>query len=238
MAQTDAIRELAHQAVAVPTLSGKHDTWLWDRTQRLVRNVEHIARLPEITNSGLSVDRFCLTAAAYFCDAGFARYADPEDPANRVSLADVSTSDLHDFSTQIATEKLTNIIPGPKIDKINKIIYESSNRLTKTTEALILADARSLDDMGAVGIFNEFRRYAIHGKSATDALQSWKRKIDYHYWQTRLDESFNFDTVRELAARRFSVAEKFMTQLQLENSARDLEEMILESLDPLNEKAG
>ena len=231
MSEIDVIREIAQQALTVNTLSGTRDNYLWDRTQRLVRNIEHICRLPEIADTNLAVDRFCLIGATYFSDAGFARYVDAEDKSARVVLADVSVTDLRDFSTQIVTDKLTSIIAGPKIDKINKIIHESSDRFSKMTEAMILSDARNLDDMGAVGVFNEFRRYVVHGKGASDAIDSWKRKVDYRYWDARLKESFRFESVRELAARRFSAAEYFMNQLLVENAARDLEEIVIESLD-------
>ena len=236
MSEIDVIREIAQQALTVPTLTGQKDNWLWDRAQRLIRNVEHICRLPELTEANLAVDRLCLIAATYFSDAGFARYADAEDTAARVVLADVSTTDLLDFSAQVVTDKLTSAIAGPKIDKISKIIVESGNRVTKMTEAMILSDARNLDDMGAIGVYNEFRRYVVHGKGATDALDSWKRKIDYRYWDARLKESFRFESVRKLAAQRFSAAEYFMNQLAVENAARDLEEVIIESLEKTSKK--
>lgn len=231
MSQIDIIRRLAQQVLTVPTLAGRPDNCLWDRAQRLMRNVEHISRLPELANSGLQIDQFCLTAAAYFCEAGLARYADAQNTAAQLVSANVNADDLRDFSTQIVTEKLTAALPGPKINKINKIITESGNRFTEMTEAMILSDARSIDDMGAVGLFNEFRRCVIHGQSVSDALQSWKRKIDYQYFNARLKETFRFQSVRRLAAQRFAAAEHFMNQLRVENTAQDLEELIIESFE-------
>jgi hypothetical protein len=231
MPEIDVIREIAQQVLTVPTLAGATGNWLWDRAQRLVRNIEHICRLPELAEANLAIDRFCLMTAAYFVEAGFARYADAEDTGARLVLADVSSDDLRDFSTQIVLDKLSGALAGPKVDKINKIIIESGNRSADMTEAKILSDARNLDDMGAVGLFNEFRRYVVHGKGASDVLESWKRKVDYRYWQARLKESFRFESVRKLAAQRFSAAEYFMNQLGMENSAKDLEEIIIESLD-------
>jgi len=231
MSEIDIIRQIAQQVLTVTTLAGTSDNWLWDRAQRLVRNAEHICRLPELTDANLAVDRFCLIAATYFADAGFAHYADAEDTGSRLVLADVTPTDLWDFSAQIVSEKLAGALAGPKIDKINKIIIEAGDRFTEMTEAMILSDARNLDDMGSIGIFNEFRRYVIHGKGASDVLQSWKRKVDYKYWQARLKESFRFDSVRTLAEQRYSATEYFMNQLEVENSARDLEELIIESLD-------
>ncbi|HIJ66985.1 MAG TPA: hypothetical protein HPP87_00650 [Planctomycetes bacterium] len=231
MSETDVIREIARQVLTVPTLAGTEDNWLWDRAQRLVRNVEHICRLPELAEAKLAIDRFCLTAGAYFSDAGFARYADPEDTAARFVLADVTLGDLLDFSTQIVSDRLSGALAGPKIDKINRIIIESGNRFTDMTEAKVLSDARNLDDMGAVGLFNEFRRYVIHGRGASEVLDSWQRKIDYRYWEARLKEGFRIESVRKLASKRFSAAKYFMMQLGTEHSAKDLEDAILESLN-------
>ena len=230
MSEIDVIREVARQVLMVPTLTGTPDNWLWDRAQRIVRNAEHICRLPELVKQDLAVDRFCLIGAAYFSDTGFARYSDAEDASSRMVLADVTPTDLLDFSTQVVTDKLAGSLAGPKIDKINKIILEAGDRNSTMTEAMILSDARNLDDMCAIGIFNEFRRYVVHGKGASDALESWRRKLDYRYWEARLKESFRFETVRKIAEQRFSATEYFMNQLSVENSARDLEELLVESL--------
>ncbi|MBL7216036.1 MAG: hypothetical protein ISS71_10195 [Phycisphaerae bacterium] len=231
MSELDVIRQLAQQVLNVPTLTGMQDHWLWDRTLRILRNVEHICRMPELTEQAVAIDRFCLIAAGYFADSGFAHFTDAEDVSARLVLADISPSDLCDFSTQVVSDSLAGALAGPRIDKINKIIVESSNRFTEMTEAMILSDARNLDDMGAVGLFHEFRRYVIHGKSVSDVMENWKRKLDYRYWQARLKESFRFETSRKLAEQRFSAAEYFMNQLNVENAAKDLEELLLESLD-------
>jgi len=230
MSEIDVIRQIAQQSLSVPTLTATQDNWLWDRTLRILRNVEHLCRTPELTDGNVPIDRFCLIAATYFADAGFAHYADAGDMSARLVLADISQTDLRDFSTQVVNDKLAGALAGPRIDKINKIILESSNRFTEMTEAMILSDARNLDDIGAVGLFNEFRRYAIHGKGVSDVLESWKRKVDYRYWQARLKESYRFDSVRKLAERRFGATEYFMNQLDVEHGARDLEELVLESL--------
>ncbi|MHC4552460.1 MAG: hypothetical protein ACYSUT_06800 [Planctomycetota bacterium] len=231
MSELDVIRQMAQQALTMPTLTGIQDNWLWDRTLRILRNVEHICRMPELAEQAMTIDRFCLIAASYFADSGFAHFTDAEDVSARLVLADISQSDLCDFSTQVVSDQLAGALAGPRVDKINKIIVESSNRFTQMTEAMILSDARNLEDMGAVGLFHEFRRYIIHGKGVSDVLENWKRKIDYRYWQARLKESFRFETAQKLAEQRFSAAEYFMNQLSVENSARDLEEMLLESLD-------
>lgn len=92
--------------------------------------------------------------------------------------------------------------------------------------------------MGAVGVFNEFRRNVIRGKGVSDVMESWKRKVDYRYWQARLKESFRFETVRKIAVQRFAATEYIMNQLKIENAAQDLEDVLLESLDYAPQEAG
>lgn len=229
----DVVKEIAQQALSVTTMTGTKDNWLWDRAQRVLRNVEHICSLPELTEKNLPIDRFCLTAAACFSEAGFTRSAEAEDAGSKPVLTDVSSDDLWDFSTRVVADKLAGALPEHKIDKINKIITEAGNRFTNMLEAMILSDARNLDDMGAVGLFNEFRKYAALGKGVADILKTWKRKLDYQYFQARLKESFRFESVEKLAQKRHIAVENFMNQLQTENAAGDLEKLIAESLDKI-----
>ena len=86
MSELDIIREIAQQVLVVPTLKGTKDNSLWDRTQRLVRNVEHICRLPEVAKTRIADRPLLPDRAAYFSDAGFAHYADAEDTSQRLSL--------------------------------------------------------------------------------------------------------------------------------------------------------
>jgi hypothetical protein len=224
MSKLDVIGQFAREILAVKTPASGLDYSLWDQAQRLVRNIEHICLLPELLEARPNIDCFCLSIAAYFCDTGFAQSANSRESNKSDALPDVNTDELHRLSTQVVTEKLGSILTTPQINKINMIIVQSADRFTNMTEAMILSDARNLDDMGLIGVFKEFRQCMLEGKAVTDALQSWKRKIDYHYWQARLKESFQFKTVQSIAARRFAAAESFMRQLSIENTAWDLEE--------------
>jgi len=230
MSELELIKVLAEQALTVITPAGTSDNFLWDRAQRIAGNVEQICRLPELASADLRIDRFCLISAAYFIDAGLAKRSTTRSRTPVITPAEANAAELRDISTQVVTEKLTRAVPAARIDKINKIIIESGNRLTRMTEAMILADACSLDDIGAVGIFSELRRCAILGKGAADAVRSWKRKLDYRYWDARLEEGFRFESVRKIAAERFRVMESFMSQLTIETIGQDLEEIILEAL--------
>ena len=237
MSDMDMIRRIAREVLTRSAPGGEEDNWLWDRTQRILRNVEHISRLPELVEADVPIDRFCLVAATCFADTGFTLYAEAEDVSSRLVLADVNSADLREFSIQIVSDKLAETLSAAKIDKINNIILESESRETSLAEAKILSDARNLDDMGAVGVFNEFRRNVIRGKGVSDVMESWKRKVDYRYWQARLKESFRFETVRKIAVQRFAATEYIMNQLKIENAVQDIEDVLLESLDYTPEAA-
>lgn len=231
MSELDIVRELAKQALRLPAPTGSSGTCLWDRAQRLVRNAEYICQLPELAEAGLQVDRFCLIAAAYFSDAGLAWYLEGKEREAGLGHCDANGDDLLEFSAQVAEKKLAGAVEKARIEKITKIITESGSHFTRVAEAMILSDARNLDDMGVVGILNEYRRHICRGKSVCDVLQSWKRKIDYRYWQARLKEGFRFEQVRKLAERRLCTAEEFMDQLKVEAEARDLDELIIKLLE-------
>ncbi|MCK5473706.1 MAG: hypothetical protein KAI59_06700 [Planctomycetes bacterium] len=230
MSELDIVRDLAKQALTISTTSGDTDDFFWDSAQRLVHNVRHICLLPDLSSHKANIDRFALYTAAYFCDAGIARSFNPENIKSKSIAASFNTEDLLDICTQIVKKELSKIVEKSKIEKINRIIAESHNNNTSITEAMILSDARSLDDMGAAGILNEFRRFVPVGKGISSALKTWKSKIDYRYWQARLKKSFRFEQVRKLAEHRLAAAENFMNQLKLETEALDLQKLIAEPI--------
>lgn len=226
MFELGVIKEIAEQVLAIPTVKGTTDRYLIDRAYRILRHCGSIAQLPEV--QCFQIDRDCLNMAAMFRDAGFARYADQSSQTSRLVLADLTDEDLRDFSTQVVQEKVAHLLNPRQLERVCSSIMESGNRNTTLIEAMILSDARNLEDMGAVGIFHEFRRYVVHGRGVAEAINSWKRKVEYDYWSARLRESFRFEAVRNLAQKRLKVAEVFMRQLELENRAGDMEDFLLE----------
>ncbi len=224
----DSVTELSKQVLTIPRADGKCDLTLWDRARRLVCNVEYIIRLPELSKFNMQIDRFCLISATYFSDSGLAHHFKFKNHAESPGFGNNGDDLVHSCS-EIVLDKLSGLIKDERIEKINSIISEAHGNFAQKPESMILSDARNLDDMGATGLFQEFRRYTVTGKSISDALGIWKRKIDYRYWQARLKESFRFASVRKLAEQRLRVAEHFMNQLNIETEGMDLKEV---SSDP------
>ncbi len=182
--------------------------------------------MPELAEQAISIDRFCLVAAAYFADSGRVYFAGNQKATRKWPPADVTNAEVYNVSMQTVLDKLANVTTSTRIDKINKIIGESFNRFTDVTEAMILSDGRGLEDLGATGLLGTLRKQLIDGKGVSDILESWKRKIEYGYWQARLKESFRFAAVRAIAEQRFAAVEQFMNQLAMENTVGDLEERL------------
>ncbi|MCK5270162.1 MAG: hypothetical protein KAJ46_05225 [Sedimentisphaerales bacterium] len=225
MADLQVFKEIAEQVLTISTRKDASDGYLIDRAYRILRHCGGIARLGEVQR--FQIDHDCLYIAAMFRDAGFAHYANQEDKVSRMVLADLTDEDTRDFSTQIVQEKLEELLTPERLERVCGIIIESGKRNTTIIEAMILSDARNLDDMGAIGIFNEMRCDVLRGRGVAEALASWNRKIEYDYWTARLREGFRFESVRSIAEQRLLTARKFMAQLEIETRAADMEDILL-----------
>lgn len=221
MSDIDVVIQIAEKALLVSSALGNGSCWLWHRAQRVARNVEHIIDLENLLEADIPIDRFSLTAAAYFSDAHLSGKAGKTNEKFLQTRAETAL----EVSAQIATVKLSTVLSDTQTVNVGKIIIESGNRFTKMTEAIILSDARNLDDMGAVGISSELGRFLSNGRDISELLNSWRRKVDYRYWDARLKESFHFSSVRLLAQRRFDAVANFMNQLEVEISASDIRDL-------------
>ena len=145
MAELNVIKGVAERVLAVPTLKGGVDRYLIDRAFRVFRHCGSIAQLSEVQR--FQFDHECLNVAALFCDSGFSRYASQDDQMARMVLADLTDDDLRDFSCQMVHEHLAEILNPRQVDRVCAIIMESGKRKTALIEAMILSDARNLDDL-------------------------------------------------------------------------------------------
>jgi hypothetical protein len=229
MTELENIKGLAKKALTTSNDSFGLGRVLWERTERIVCNVEHICDLLESIQPSFEVDRFSLFSAAYFSESGFTVMWKRKNAPIIYPFFKSDSDEVLEYCREIIDSKLDLILSKEQIKKIKKIISESWNRSTSMTEAMVLSDARNLEDMGAIGIFHEFRRFMSEGKNISEVLLHWRKKIDYRYWQARLKDSFRFKDVRKLAEQRLAAAENFMNQLQTETQAGDLKAMIRSS---------
>ncbi|NIA16905.1 MAG: hypothetical protein GWO86_01025 [Planctomycetes bacterium] len=221
MSEIDAVIQIAKKTILFDCVTTCDGHRLWHRMLRVVHNVEHIINLEDLAEADVPIDRFSLVVAAYFSDVCFAHKDNPMTQTPRPSQSKTSL----EVSAQIAAQKLSSVLSKAQKINVGNIITESSNRFTQMTEAMILSDARNLDDMGAVGIFSELGILLSQGKNPSELLNAWQRKVDYRYWDARLKENFRFSSVRQLAQQRFDSVANFMNQLGVEISASDIKEL-------------
>ena len=202
------IIKIAEAVLTSAVFNGAVDNWLWDRAQRIERIVNDICQNAEIKQANLAIDLFCLKAAVYFFQTGHVRAAGRDD-ALYIEPAEVAR-----LSANVVKTELSKVIDERKIDKINNIMLQTGDKAASLSEAKILSDAINLDDIGAAGVFNQIRASALHKKSASDFLNSYKKKVDYGYWQARLSEGFHFKSTEKLANKRFAIMNTFMQNLE------------------------
>lgn len=225
MESVEQIRKTASDMLIMRDPSGQSERWLWDRACRIVRHIDAICRLAELEAVCESLDREALTAAGYLADAGLPVYAQAKEIGFSYALLELGRPELREFSIRTVLDRLSTAGDGEWVGRVCRIISESDNRSTRLTEAMVLSDARNLEDMGMVGVIQDVRRCLLLGKGTSALLEGWKRKIDYRYWEARFKESFHFEGVRQLAERRFAAAENCMRYLEAEELGRDFQQV-------------
>jgi HD superfamily phosphodiesterase len=182
-----------------------------EHTQRVLRCCGLIADLPEL--AGRRIDRRCLQVAAIFHEVGAAGAAGAgggEEAATRARSADLMMTAAAD------------LLPERQLARCARILRESASRVTDLLEAQILADAINLEDLGALGVWAELRRFAAAGRPVGEALISWQRKIEYNYFQARIKDCLRLAAVRRLANKRLEAVTGFMEQLKAEHVSEDI----------------
>ncbi len=232
MSRLDDVKEIAAAVLTIRSHEGHPDFFFWERAKIMTANASCICSLPEVAGSAADLDSFCLLSAAYFHDVGLVQYLKNKNGQLMQLISPANSDQLLDLCAEVVAERLAGVIGRQKIDKVNRIIAESCSNSTQVPEAMVLCDARNLVEMGAFGIFNEFRMHIIAGKGIDNTLKAWKSKLDYGYWKTRLKDDFHFESVRKLAEKRLKAADFFMKQLSTEAEANDIRKVIDKSHSP------
>lgn len=206
-----------------PSLLGREDTYLLDHALRTLRYVEVMLGFEEI--SPLRIDRLCLDAATMFHDAARKRLEQERRESPVYAAATMSGDEIRGYSAELAGDALGELLSERQIEHTQTIIRQHQSRTTNLPEAMILSDACNLDDLGALGMWRELRRFAMEGRGVEDVLTSWQRKLDYGYFAARIDDTFRFSESRRWAEGRVKRLEQFMNDMITENQAGDMPEV-------------
>ena len=220
MPQLEAIWDQARQDLVVRTEHGEDDLSLWEHSARVARSAQAIAALPEVRDR--SPNLAVLLAAALYHDAGWIVRVEAGELSRLEILARQPSSSHRDLGASLLERSLSSLLPEDQLKLAAVTARTLHDRHVDHVEGHVLADADHLEEFGVLALWPGIRRAALDGKGVQTAIDTWHRRQEYQFWTARLNDSFRFDTVREIARRRLAAFERTMGDVESQHAGRDL----------------
>jgi hypothetical protein len=219
----EAIWKRARADLVIPTPRGDSDVFLWEHSARVAQTAQHIARLPMIRSQ--RPNEAAIVAAGLYHDAGWiTRFREGTVERIEVLLGSLSEAD-HEQGALLMERSLADLLPKEALDLAARAIRGTRNRGNELIEAQVVAEADNLQEFGVLSLWPAIRRGAVEGKGVQAVLDTWRRKKEYQFWTARLNDSFRFEPVRELARRRLEKFERLLEEIEEQHSAADVAEL-------------
>lgn len=214
----------ARADLVIPAPHGDSDVFLWEHSARVARTAQHIAQLPMIRSQ--KPDEAAIIAAGLYLHAGWIACI-RERTVNRMEAPWGSLSEAdHDLGAVLMEKSLVGLVPKESLELAGRAIRGVRNRGTELIEAQVVAEADNLQEFGVVSLWSAIRRGAVEGKGVQAFLDTWRRRKEYQFWTARLNDSFRFEPVRELARRRLEKFERLLQDLEDQHTSADVEALI------------
>lgn len=224
MADLQRVTALAQKLLTIPAEGDRGDPWLWQHSARVERLARLISLLPEVSSSRL--DSEALAVACLFHDAGWVVQFQAGQ-VDRWQLLVRPTSDIQrELGAVFLREHAGHLVGSPTMDTAAEAIRRCNLREPGMAEAKIIAEAENLDDVGLVHMLRQFRLQQAEGRSLEQLLSVWRRQKEYQYWDARIEDSFHFESIKQLARTRLASMDRFMAALEAEQEAGDLRRLI------------
>lgn len=223
----EPIWKRARADLLLPTPKGEPDLFLWEYAWRIARSAEHIAALPEVQRHAPDLSAV-LAGALYHAACWTERCLAGECDRSDILMTALSEGD-REQSARMLDAAMGEILSADALQRALRAVRAAQDRATTSVEARIVADARSLQEFGVLSLWPMIRRGMTEGKAVQAVLDSWNRKKEYHFWEARLNDSFHFDAVRELARSRLERLERAMVELKEQHYSEDLAELNVEA---------
>lgn len=220
MARLVAIWDRAKAALTIAREDGREDHVLWEQSARIATTAGELCKLREV--EAMRPDEVAVAAASLFHNAAWALYVNDElvDPGNVLLLA-VRDDHFQKSATEMM-QQLESMLSPESLRRARDAIMALQSRELDTPEALVVSDALQLEEFGLSSLWSTIRRGSLEAQTIKSVIERWRRRAEYHYWTARLDESFHFDTVRQLARKRLERLGRVIDELEAEQSCRDL----------------
>lgn len=217
--QLDAIWDRAKVDLLIPTVRGESDGFLWEHSVRIAETVQSIAKLPVVRSQ--NPDDAALVAAALYHDSAWAARVRAGE-IERIDVLSRPPSPSHrEQSASILEASLGSLLPSDTLERAARAIRVLNDREIDFVEGQVLTEAENLDEFGVLSLWVTIRRGAIEGKGVQASIDTWHRRKEYQFWTARLNDSFRFARVRELARKRLDSMERVMLDIEEQHRGLD-----------------
>ena len=218
--QWDVIWSRARADLVVSTDRGDEDVFLWEHSSRVAQNVRQIIKLPSVHSA--VPDEAAVVAAALYHEAGWiARLSRGE--INRLDLLVQNVREDHgEEGASLLERSLAKLLPSDSIARASHALRTMADNDSTCIEAQVLRDADHLDEFGIISLWTTVRRGLIDGKGVQAAIDTWRRRKEYRFWDARLKDSFRFPAVQTIARRRLAELDLMMQEFDRQQQSADI----------------
>ncbi len=218
--QLDAIWDRAKIDLQIPVGRGEPDHFLWEHSSRIAESALAMAKLPVVRAQ--APDETAVLAAALYHESAWAARVRAQEMERIEVLARPTPASHREQSASILENSLAGLVAADTLDRASRAIRVLNDREIDFIEGQILTEAENLDEFGLQSLWTSIRRGAIEGKGVQAVIDTWHRRKEYQFWTARLNDSFRFARVRELARRRLEAFERFMQDLEEQHKGYDI----------------
>jgi hypothetical protein len=218
--QLDAVWDRARADLMIAMGRGDPDIFLWEHSSRVAESALAMARLPVVRAQ--SPDETAILAAALYHESAWAARVRAGEVERFEVLARPTPASHRELSASILETSLSGLISRDALEKASRAVRLLNEREIDFIEGQILTEAENLDEFGVQSLWASIRRGAIEGKGVQAVIDTWHRRKEYQFWTARLNDSFRFARVRELARKRLDALERFMLDLEEQHKGLDI----------------
>ncbi len=117
---------------------------------------------------------------------------------------------------------MKDLLPADTIVRAADCLRSLSDHEVESLESRLVADAENLDEFGALSLWQMARKQAMEGKAMEAAIKTWETQKQYGYWSARINDSFRFEAVKQIAHERLVTFDKIIQQLKAHHNGDDL----------------
>jgi hypothetical protein len=224
MRDLEGLWKTARAELVIPAEGGGSDVFLWEHSVRVATCAKYLSRLPEAQEE--NPDPLALLAAALFHEAGWISKWRAGSIKRHDILLGSSNESIMTESVRLMQKSLRDLVPPTSLQRASETIMSRFGSPPALIESDILQDADNLEEFGLGFLWMTIRRGICGGRGVQAVLDAWKRRIEYQFWRTRIQDAFRFEVSRQLAKARLQHLESLMGEMAVQHDVEDVRKMV------------